>query len=114
MLEMSRGGYAMRFPLQFLAVAALGAALAGTLPGAAEAAQDPALQMVRDGRHYDRYHGPPPRRYYGPPPRYYAPPPRVYYPPPPRYYAPPPRVYYPPPPRYYAPPPPGVGLYFRF
>jgi hypothetical protein len=101
----------MRVPLKLLAVAAFGAALAGAVPVAAEAGQDPAVRQVHDGRYYG-----PPRYYYGPPPRrYYGPPPRAYYVPPPRVYYPPPRIYYPPPPRYYAPPPPpGVGLYFRF
>lgn len=100
----------MRFPLRLLSLAALGVALIGAGPAAADGKRDRWSRHAHGGYWVD----PPPRwvparphHRRGPPHGYgyYAPPPRVYYPPP--------RVYYPPPPRYYAPPP-SAGFYFRF
>jgi hypothetical protein len=82
---------------RLLAVAAVGAALAGI--SATAAAHGRIGFSVSIGAPV--YAAPP--VYYAPPPVAYAPPP-VYYAPPPVYYAPPPQVYYAPARAYYGPP----------
>lgn len=98
----------MRFPLKLLSLAALGVALIGAGPAAADG------KWRGHGRHaHGGYWVDPPPRWVPARPRHWHGPPRGYgyYAPPPRVYYPPPRVYHPPP-RHYGPP--SGGFYFRY